>query len=57
MNEAIVTGSKNIFFLDSSFTMKTKKAEFIITGRNILNTNSYNQYIYSDAAVYSTPTR
>lgn len=52
MNEAIVTGSKNIFFLDSSFSIKAKKAEFIITGRNILNTNSYNQYIYSDAAVY-----
>lgn len=52
MNNAIVSGSKNIFFLDSSFSLKTKKIDYIITGRNLLNTKTYNQYIYSDISIY-----
>jgi len=52
MNSAVISGSKNIFFLDSSFSVKTKKIEYIVNGKNILNTKTYNQYIYSDIATY-----
>ena len=52
MNSAIVSGSKNIFFLDSSVSVKTKKIDYIITGKNLLNNTIYNQYVYSDIATY-----
>lgn len=47
-NDAISSGSRNMFFLDSSLKLKTKKFEYIIEGRNLLNNDFYNQRTWSD---------
>lgn len=46
-NDAISSGSRNIFFLDASLMFKTKKFEYILEGRNLLNTDTYNQRTWS----------
>lgn len=52
-NDAITSGSRNMFFLDASLTFKTKKIEYILEGRNLVNSISYNQRIYSYLTDYS----
>lgn len=47
-NDAISSGSRNMFFLDASLKLKTKKFEYIIEGRNLLNNDFYNQRTWSD---------
>ncbi len=47
-NDAISSGSRNMFFLDASLKLKTKKFEYIIEGRNLLNNDFYNQRVWSD---------
>lgn len=48
-NSAISSGSRNIYFLDASLTFKTKKIEYILEGRNLLNTQIYNNNYTSGA--------
>lgn len=48
LNDAISGGSRNIFFLDASISYKARKFEYILEGRNLLGTGTYNQRTYSD---------
>lgn len=48
-NSAIVSGSRNIFFLDASLTFKTRKLEYMLEARNLLNTRMYNNNYTSSA--------
>lgn len=48
-NSAILSGSRHIPFLDAALTFKTKKIEYIIEGRNLLGTYTYNNRITSEA--------
>lgn len=47
LNDAITSGSRNIFFLDAHISYKAKRTEYILEGRNLLNTGTYNQRIWS----------
>ena len=48
LNDAISGGSRNIFFLDASISYKARKFEYILEGRNLLGTGTYNQRTYSE---------
>lgn len=48
-NSAVVSGSRNIWFLDASLMFKTKKLEYMLEGRNLLGTRVYNNS-YTSAA-------
>ena len=48
LNDAISSGSRNMFFLDASLKLKSKKFEYILEGRNLLNNAFYNQRTWSD---------
>lgn len=48
-NSAIVKGSRNIFFLDASLTFRTKKIEYMLEARNLLNTQVYSNNYTSGA--------
>lgn len=52
LNDAISSGSRNIFFLDTSLKLKAKKIEYILEGRNLLDNNFYNQRLWSDITNY-----
>lgn len=52
LNDAISSGSRNIFFLDASLKLKAKKIEYILEGRNLLDNNFYNQRLWSDITNY-----
>ncbi len=52
LNDAISSGSRNMFFLDISLKFKAKKFEYILEGRNLLNNDFYNQRIWSDITNY-----
>lgn len=52
LNDAIYSGSRNIFFLDATLKLKTKKFEYILEGRNLLNNDFYNQRSWSDITNY-----
>ncbi len=52
LNDAISSGSRNMFFLDASLKLKAKKFEYILEGRNLLNNDFYNQRIWSDITNY-----
>lgn len=52
LNDAITSGSRNIFFLDAHISYKAKRIEYILEGRNLLNTGAYNQRIWSDITNY-----
>lgn len=52
LNDAISSGSRNIFFLDASLKLKAKKIEYILEGRNLLDNNFYNQRLWSDVTNY-----
>ncbi|MGN1221210.1 MAG: hypothetical protein ACI4TU_09740 [Candidatus Cryptobacteroides sp.] len=52
LNDAISSGSRNIFFLDASLKLKAKKIEYILEGRNLLDNNFYNQRSWSDMTNY-----
>lgn len=52
LNDAITSGSRNIFFLDANITYKAKKIEYILEGRNLLNTSTYNQRTWTDITNY-----
>lgn len=52
LNDAITSGSRNIFFLDANITYKAKKIEYILEGRNLLNTSAYNQRTWTDITNY-----
>lgn len=52
LNDAITSGSRNIFFLDAHISYKAKRIEYILEGRNLLNTGTYNQRIWSDITNY-----
>lgn len=51
-NSAITSGSRSMFFADASILYKTKRFEYILEGRNLLNTDTYNQRIYTDITDY-----
>lgn len=51
-NSTITSGSRSMFFLDASLTYKTKRFEYILEGRNLLNTQSYNNRLYTDITDY-----
>jgi hypothetical protein len=51
-NDAISSGSRNMFFLDASLKLKAKKFEYILEGRNLLNNSFYNQRMWSDITNY-----
>lgn len=51
-NDGISSGSRSMFFVDASFIYKTKKFEYILEGRNLLNTNVYSQRLYTDITDY-----
>lgn len=48
-NSAIISGSRHIPFLDAALTFKTKKIEYMLEGRNLLSTRTYNNKFTSDA--------
>jgi hypothetical protein len=48
-NSAILSGSRHIPFLDAALTFKTKKIEYMLEGRNLLGTRTYNNKFTSDA--------
>lgn len=48
-NSAIVSGSRNIYFLDAGLTFKTKKTEYMLEARNLLDTRIYNNNYTSGA--------
>lgn len=48
-NSAILSGSRHIPFLDAALTFKTKKMEYVLEGRNLLGTRTYNNKFTSDA--------
>jgi hypothetical protein len=48
-NSAIISGSRHIPFLDASLTFKTKKTEYVLEGRNLLDTRTYNNRFTSEA--------
>jgi len=48
-NSAIISGSRHIPFLDAALTFKTKKLEYVLEGRNLLGTRTYNNRFTSDA--------
>lgn len=52
LNDAISSGSRNIFFLDASLKLKAKKIEYILEGRNLLDNNFYSQRSWSDITNY-----
>lgn len=52
LNDAISSGSRNIFFLDASLKLKTKKIEYILEGRNLLDNSFYNHRSWSDITNY-----
>lgn len=47
-NDAISSGNRNLFFLDASLSFKTKKFEYVLEGRNLLNVDTYNRRFYSE---------
>lgn len=51
-NDAIYSGSRNIFFLDAALKYKARKIEYILEGRNLLNTGAYNHSLYNDITNY-----
>lgn len=51
-NDAIYSGSRNIFFLDAALKYKARKIEYILEGRNLLNTWTYNHSSYNDITSY-----
>jgi len=51
-NDAIYSGSRNIFFLDAALKYKARKIEYILEGRNLLNTGAYNHSSYNDITNY-----
>lgn len=52
LNDAITSGSRNIFFLDASISYRTRRMEYVLEGRNLLNTGTYNQRVWSDITNY-----
>ena len=52
-NGSISIGSRSMFFLDAGITYKNPTVEYILSGRNLLNTTSFNQALYTDATAYS----
>lgn len=52
-NNSVKSGDKNMFFADASVSFKTKKAEYILEGRNLLYTKTYNSNSYSEITSYS----
>lgn len=52
LNDAITSGSRNIFFLDAYISFRAKRTEYILEGRNLLNTGTYNQRVWSDITNY-----
>lgn len=52
LNDAIYSGSRNILFLDATLKLKTKKFEYILEGRNLLDNDLYNQRTWSDITNY-----
>ena len=51
-NDTIYDGSRNMVFLEASIKYKGKKLEYILEGRNLLNTGAYNHSSYSDISSY-----
>jgi hypothetical protein len=52
-NSEVENGSRSMFFLDAGVTYKTPTVEYILAGRNLLNTTSFNQALYTDITAYS----
>ncbi len=52
LNDAISSGSRNMVFLDASLIFKSKKFEYILEGRNLLDNELYNQRTWSDITNY-----
>lgn len=51
-NDAITSGTRSMFFADASINYKTRYFEYILEGRNFLNTDTYYQRIYTDITDY-----
>jgi hypothetical protein len=51
-NDALTSGSRSMFFADASIDYKTRRFEYILEGRNLLNTDTYYQRVYTDITDY-----
>lgn len=47
-NNALPLDNRSMFFLDASIKYKTKKFEYLLEGRNLLNINAYNHRSCTD---------
>ncbi|MEG0518580.1 MAG: hypothetical protein RR555_06905 [Bacteroidales bacterium] len=51
-NNSVQSGDKSMFFADISISYRAKRIEYILEGRNLLNTKMYNSSIYNDITAY-----
>lgn len=51
-NNAISDGSRNIFFLDASVRYRAKTIEYMLEGRNLLDTKQFYNAVYGEAMGY-----
>lgn len=51
-NSAIADGSRSMFFVDASISYKTKRFEYMLEGRNLLNAKEFYSATYGDAMGY-----
>lgn len=51
-NNSVHSADKSMLFADASISYKAKRIEYILEGRNLLNTKMYNSSIYNDITAY-----
>ncbi|MDY0211209.1 MAG: hypothetical protein ACOXZJ_03890 [Bacteroidales bacterium] len=51
-NSSITSGDRNMFFLDIQTRYKTKRFDYTLEARNLLNTKNFNTASYSDVTAY-----
>jgi hypothetical protein len=51
-NNAVVEGSRSMFFTDAYFVYKTKRVDYILEARNLTNEKTYKSVSYNDISDY-----
>lgn len=51
-NGSISHGDRSMFFADASFSIKTKRVEYMILAQNLLDTNTFRSAAYNDITNY-----